>query len=106
MIIRSKSFRDWMQANFDKDDLRDIARYGCGNGFPGLTYYTDTVKLYDRFEDEIWERAYEYAEGMDYTSILDMLANANGADVATGTQFKNLMVWLVAEEIARELTDN
>lgn len=55
MIIRAKTFKAWMQANFDKGTLKDMAQFGCSGGFPGLTWYTDTCHLYERFKDEIWE---------------------------------------------------
>ena len=48
MIIRAKTFKKWLQANCDKGSLADLARHGASAGFPGLTYYTDTMQLYAR----------------------------------------------------------
>lgn len=106
MIIRSKSFKNWVKNNL-KDYLNDITNFGCAGGFPGLTYYIDTSKLYDKFSDEIWDLAYNNFRECGYKNILEFVASFNGADQAIdSTTFKNLMVWYAAEEIARELTSN
>lgn len=103
MIIRAKTMRAWMKANLS-GYMRDIASHGCIGGFPGLTYYTDTVKLYDRFEEEIWEALRDDAEDIGYSNILKMLAEFN-ATVDDPKTFKNLLVWYIAERIAREATN-
>ena len=104
MAIRAKSFRAWMKAHFDEGSLRDLAQYGAQSGFPGLTYYKDTGALYDKFHDEIWEVLYEDAESMGHKNILEMLGTFGGAEnVGTDDQFKNLLVWYMAERVAREL---
>lgn len=104
MAIRARSFRAWMKANFDEGYLRDITERGAVVGFPGLTYYKDTVALYDKFHDEIWEALYEDAESMGHKNILEMLGTFGGAEnVGTDEQFKNLLVWYMAERVATEL---
>jgi hypothetical protein len=104
MIIRAKTFRDWMKANFDKQTLRDLAEYGVQGGFPGLTYYSDTTKLYEKFKDEIWESLIDEAEEYGYKNVYEFIATFNGADVGNCTQHENLLVWYMAEKVARELT--
>ena len=37
IIVRSKSFKGWIQANFDRSQLADIASHGADAGWPGLT---------------------------------------------------------------------
>jgi hypothetical protein len=106
MIIRSRTLKGWMQANFDNGQLEDIARHGCDAGWPGLTYYTDTGKLYAKFASEIWQMASDMANEMGEKNVLTLIAGFGGADnVSDGCTFENLMVWFACEQIAREMTD-
>ena len=103
MIIRAQSFLQWMKSRFPKRELEDIVQYGCQAGWPGLTYYRDTRHLYDKFSDEIWEVLCEMDDGDD---VLNLIASFRGAGHAVSdTTFKNLLVWAVAEEYARRLTE-
>lgn len=101
------TFADWLQKTLgDEGYIADLAEHGAAAGFPGLTYYKDTAKLYERFEDEIWERLNKDAEGSGETP-LQLIASFAGADAVTSDgQFKNLLVWYLAEETAREITEN
>jgi len=99
MIIRAKTFERWMNANFDKETMRDITEHGCVCGFPGLTYYKDTRKLYAKFSDDIWEILIAEAEDQGFDTVWQYLGNAS--DVGNGTQAENLLVWAAAEAIAR-----
>lgn len=107
MIIRAKTFKSWMKANLS-DYMEDISRYGCEGGFPGLTYYTDTCKLFDRFQDEIIEALATDAEEFGCKGIADYLCNYANYDkvVTDNTTHKNFLVWWYAEKIANELTNN
>lgn len=88
------------------DYLPDIAEHGCAGGFPGLTYYSDTVALFDEFRDDIFEILGEMADSMGQT-IPELIASFNGAaDVGGFQQFANLCVWAAAEEVARQETEN
>jgi len=100
------SFKDYMKDIYSKEELQDMVERGCDSGFGGLTYYSDTVILHDKFEDEIWDKLYEDAESMGNDNIMAFIADFNGAkNVGDLTQLKNLLVWWMAEEIARELTE-
>lgn len=99
MIIRSKTFKAWMDANL-KDYYQDIASHGCSAGFPWLTYYTDTAKLYSKFKSEIFEMLRDDAKDQGMT-VPELIASFNGAkDVWNDTTFENLLVWYAAERIA------
>src|SRR5690606_40944928 len=37
MRVRAKTFKNWMKANFSKEQLRDIAQHGADAGWGGLT---------------------------------------------------------------------
>ncbi len=98
------TFKKWMQDKFSKDELSDIARDVSG-GFSGLTFYRETVPLHDKHEKEIWEALEEERQEMGAKSIMEHIASFSGAkDVGSMEQFKNLLVWWMAERTARELT--
>lgn len=102
MIIRAKNFRAWFDANL-QEHARDIASHGADCGFPCITYTSDTVKIFDRFGDEIWNMAVEEAESLGSTNVAEMIAGfARGDMLETLDTFKNLMVWFACETIARE----
>lgn len=104
MKIRAKTFKNWMKANFSKDQLRDIARYGADTGWGGLTYYSDTSALYRRFADEIWEALAEDAEALGHANVAEFIASFSRSDMLTSRQgFEQLVVWYMAERTARNL---
>ena len=106
MIIRSKTFKDWMRANFDRSTLEDMVNYGVDGGFYGLIYYRDTVKLFDKFRDEIIDAAYDDSEEMGYDNIYEFFACFNKSHMPGGfDQMANQLVWYMAERTARELTE-
>jgi len=105
MIIRAANFEAWMKRNLSTGQLRDLAAHGADAGWPGLTYYKDTCKLYEKFKDEIWEWLLEDADSFGQ-SVFEMIGCFGGAkDVGSCDQFENLIVWYAAERVARELTD-
>ncbi len=104
MIIRAKTFKQWMKANL-KDSMQDIANHGADQGYPGLTYYKETCQLYDKFKEEIWDALEEDREDMGYKNIFELIATFGRADAGSDEEFKNLLVWYMAERIAREESD-
>ncbi|MDT8900919.1 hypothetical protein [Anaeroselena agilis] len=106
MIIRAKTMRAWIMANL-KDSLSDIASHGADCGYYGITYNSDMVKLFNRFEKEIWDAAYEDAEAIGYKNVCAMVAEFRRSDMIDDIDtFKALMVWYYVEKIAREHEDN
>lgn len=106
MIIRAKTFKQWLQANLDSQQIEELAEHGADAGWPGLTYYNDTVKLYERFNDEIWNLIVNEAEECGYKNPYELLATFSGAkNVQTYTQHANLMTWFAAEHYAQELAN-
>ena len=101
----SKLYR-WFWRNL-RNEAADIAKHGAASGFPKITYYRDTVKIYNRFEDEIWEMAEQDAEDCGCKSVLEFFASLQGAHHADSPHtFKNLLVWYACEKIAHEITEN
>lgn len=107
MIIRSKTFTAWMKTNFDKGQLRDIADHGADAGWGRLTYYHHTTKLYDRFEDEIWDALVDDAQDFGHANVYEFMETWNKNYMPqSAAQFKNQLVWYMAERIARQLTED
>ena len=76
MIIRAKNFRSWFNANL-RASARDLASHGADAGFPCITYTSDTVKIFDRFGDEIWNMAVEQADDLGCKNVCEMIAGFN-----------------------------
>lgn len=51
-----------------RECLEDIARHGANAGYPGLTYYTDTVAFFKANRAEIVERVNRMADEFGETS--------------------------------------
>ena len=105
----------------DKAQLEDVARHGADGGFPGFTYYSDTVPFAERHRDDIMVRLAEDSDACGVTdgSILSMLAGFGCLkgltvdEIARGlydkkadehTQVFNALAWYALEEIARPKT--
>jgi hypothetical protein len=105
----AEALQDLLAGEDDYDtqaQLRDLASHGASTGWPGLTYYSDTGALYERYEDEIWAALDDDADSMGEPSALALVATFGGArDVSTDAQFRNLLVWYMAEREARRLAD-
>jgi len=104
LIIRAKTFRAWFEHNL-KDSARDIANHGADGGFPYITYTSDTVAVFDRFADELWEMMADEAESMG-ENVGTFIGQFRRADMlATVDTFKNLVVWYACERVSREMTE-
>lgn len=104
--LGNDTFVNWMKNQFSVSELKDTSQYGCVGGFSGLIYYSETCKLYRKYEDEIWEMLAEDAENSGQT-ILEYISNFNGAkNVGTAYTFENLLTWYAAERIATILTES
>lgn len=102
-IVRGNNFRAWFKNNL-ADHAGDIARHGADCGFPHITYTSDTVAIFDKFGDEIWEMAADDAEGMGHKNVAEMIASFRREDMLSSlSTFKNLMVWYACEKLAGEL---
>jgi hypothetical protein len=87
------SFEDWFLANMDADAAHDLRQHGASCGIPGLCYYSETVGLFNAFEDEIERLATD-----NYST--DIWQIAKQCDARGVTQLQNAMVWLAAEMLA------
>tara|TARA_R100001440_G_scaffold59547_1_gene79301 strand:- start:286 stop:606 length:321 start_codon:yes stop_codon:yes gene_type:complete len=87
----------------DRFLIKDIATHGCKGGVSGLTYYTETIKFYDKHKDEIWNMLYDLSQDTGF-SVPFLISDFNGAgNVDSDGTFKNLLVWWAVEQKAREI---
>ena len=99
------TFKDWMKNQFTHNELADLCNHGAVNGFGGLIYYHETTALYEQYRDDIWAMLEEDREEFGMQTCSELIASFNGAkDVASDEQYKNLLVWYLAERIAFEIT--
>jgi hypothetical protein len=99
------SLNEWFKENL-AEYAKDIAGHGCSAGFPGITYYTDTCRLYDEYKEDIWQYLQDDCDSFGCEHSLSLIATFNGANQVCDDQtFKNLMVWYACERIAREYCD-
>ena len=86
-----------------EDTMRDLAAHGADAGFPGITYYRDTVALYEKHAEEIWDALAEDAESMGLPHPLALIATFGGAgNVGSADQLANLLCWYMAERVAAD----
>lgn len=93
----NNTFKDWFDNQYNAEEKRHIAEYGCSNGFSGLIYYSETNALYDQYAEELHCMVDDYCTdvGME---LPDTILSSFGAL----TNFKNNMVWLGTEILANE----
>ena len=96
--MEKQTFGNWMKSSYDREELEDIARYGCSGGIGGMIYYHETNALYDLHAEELHDMIYEYEQstGEMPRYVIDELGCLTG--------FKNAVVWFCAELMAQELT--
>lgn len=91
-------------SGMEDDEIIQAGEHGADSGWPGFTYYTDTVKFYDKNADDIWEVLDQVADDMGEGNALEMIAKFGGAkNVSDDQTFKNLMSWYALEEIGHYL---
>ena len=106
MENKNTDFKDWMRESFSKDELGDMVNHGVDGGFHDLTYYSDTVRIFEEFKEEIFDALVEDAESGGYRNIYDLLKDFNQSHMPGGyDQFANQLTWYMAERTARELLD-
>ena len=87
-----------------KSRLEEIIDHGCQSGTVGsLIYYTDTVKFFDNFNDEIYDMIdYDGAQ-----SVLKMLQQkCDLTDIIMGADIvKNYLTWMAYETVCSDILD-
>jgi len=100
-----KNIEHWLRSTQEKQTIREIMNHGCITGVVSeLIYYSDTVKFYDAFEDEIWARLDAMATNLGASSIISMIAtHLNVRNIGSLTQFKNALAWWAVEDAANDM---
>ena len=90
---------DSVKESYDIETLRDIRDYGCVSGVAhDHIYYSDTVKFFDTYEDEIVEYIADTLGG----EFNDELWSNNTCNI---TGYKNDSAWCYVELVASLLVD-
>jgi len=99
------TFTDWFRENLS-DYAHDIAEHGADAGFPFITYYSDTDKVYQQYEEELWAWLAEDADDFGYSTVCEFISTFGRADLASDPMsLRCLIVWYGCERIAREVGD-
>ena len=105
-----------------KDSIEDVINHGADSGFSGFIYYTDTVKFYRKYREDINQWIKESWEDIGYKSALDMVKSFRCAQDETEDtigkclynsrlngdetmMIENCLSWFALEEVCR-LFDN
>lgn len=106
-----------------KEALKDVMNHGADAGYPGFTYYTDTISFFKRHKAAIVEMASEMADDMGTDTTMDLIKSFRClnndftaeeiAQVIYGpwkdddahTMIANAMAWFALEEVARYIWD-
>ena len=104
--LSAETFREFVKS-LGAYWVRNLDQFGAGAGVPGITYYSETCAVYERYEPELWALLEQMAEenGIKTGSrALGYLVWATGQhDIASDVQFRNMVVWLCAERMALQL---
>lgn len=112
------SVDDWKTCKCEV--LDDIANHGIAGGFPGFTYYADTVQFFRDNKREIKQRARADANeygitlaafiaGFKCVSLTEAEVDAALDDEPNMDDYQtvaNALAWYAAETVARELTED
>lgn len=100
------TFSEFMKKYFEKGDLEGIANHGADGGYPFLTYNVDISRVYDKYEDEIWDALVEDSEDFGHDNVPEFMATFRRSDIMSDMDLRNRAVWYMAERTAREVLTN
>lgn len=89
--------------------FRDVLEHGCVSGTVSeLIYYSDTVKFYKKYQDEINELLKDLMDGTGFYSMKDLFGkNWDDEDpLAIDAYNQNLLAWFGFEETLRNVGNN
>lgn len=93
----SNAFTKFMQETYEHNELADIATQGCASGCAsGMIYYSETIALFDKYRDDLFEIMDNYASDMGQPPDISITDGF--------TQFANNVLWFCAEVVAYNLT--
>lgn len=103
----------------ETESMPDVCNHGAAGGFPGFTYYADTLKFYADNKRDILAMLETLAEDTG-TDMLEMVAGFNclkddhfspaviGEAIWSGEgedadAIRNALAWFALEEVSREM---
>ena len=88
---------DEIIATYDKETMEEIVRHGCSSGVcHEHIYYGDTIRFYDKYEDEIIDYFNNY---YDDDFLVGLFKNAN----ASLGLYKNYVTWAYIESVSMDV---
>ena len=102
-----RNIEDWVTDTQTKGTIREITLHGCISGVVSeLIYYSDTVKFYDAFEDEILNRLDAATTNIGSSDIISFIGTyLDTRHIGSLTQFKNALAWWAVEDTANDLAN-
>lgn len=96
----------WHDYDDKKCIFTDVLDYGCQSGVVGfLIYYTDTIRFYKQYKDEIDTLLYELMESTGLYNFKDLFGDKWDKEDPLGndTYNQNLLAWFGFEETLRNI---
>ena len=100
---------EWHDYDDKKNIFTDVLDYGCQSGTVGfLIWYSDTVKFYKQYKDEIDELLYEVMSGTGIYSPKELFGKRWDEEDPLGNSDynMNLLAWFGFEETLRNIGQN
>ena len=97
---------EWSNYSDKKNIFTDVLNYGCQSGAVGfLIYYSDTVKFYKQYRQEIDDLLYEAMESTGLYSPSELFGNKWDREDPLGRDDynQNLLAWFGFEETMRNI---
>ena len=104
-----KTIKEWILETQDPEDIVNISDNGCINGACcDLIYYSDTVKFYNDYKEEIWQLLEQEAQEFGYNNIFDFMGTWSeyAKNVDSDTTFKNLLACWSVEQVSHQIIFN
>ena len=87
-----------IEDTYSVEEFQTIANHGCSSGVCHQhIYYGDTIRFYDKYEDEILE--YIKDTGLEDEFLVDIFRRSN----ASINSYKNTVTWCFIEMIASNI---
>lgn len=97
---------EWRNCDDKKNIFTDVLYYGCQSGTVGfLIYYSDTVRFYKQYKDEIDDLLYETMSETGIYALKDLFGKRWDEEDPLGNSDynMNLLAWFGFEETLRNI---
>ena len=100
---------EWSDYTDKKNIFLDVLKHGCQSGIVSqLIYYSDTIRFYNRYKNEINALLYELMDGTGLYAPSELFGDKWDKEdpLAQNTFNQNLLAWFGFEETLREVAMN